>query len=374
MGKHKIHRTPSWKRNTLLLNCILRIRIQPPVPYHLITSLLLLHLPQICNKLATKQAPRDLRSTITQDEAKLKKWLEEYLEERYKLAEDWGSAPWVQARDFEGGVVREIFEVLALDSMGFVIRGDQEAKLQIAWGEKGNRRGGSEPLGMVKRGLVASSSRQERLGNSAESDFDVGLQQALSGIWAHAQAPELPDTSVGDLQRLGNKTAGAERETGVQQEKLPVRQLDYDKTRLYYEEPKSADLDIDSRRWKHHQQRISSILQDLESIRLKHQGPSQGLQHTRPKVYIRSDEHLATPLPRMGNSFDHQFENILNLEKLIHEQDTMEEMGYQISTMNETSFERPKYGGPKPDYGEPKTYAEMAAGKSHPHLLVVSEH
>ncbi|KAF8852150.1 hypothetical protein BDZ45DRAFT_749909 [Acephala macrosclerotiorum] len=372
MGKHKIHRTPSWKRDTLLLTCILRLRIQPPTPYPLIVSLLFVNLPEIAHKLATKQSPRDLRPTITQDEQKLMKWLEKYLEERYKLAEDWASATWIQARDWDIGIVKEILEALGLNRIGFVVRGNQDTKLQISWGDKGDWRVGSGQHGKAaERGLMGErSSIQEMMCESPEDDFDVGLQQALFGVWAYAQAPELLDTSVGELQRPWDSTVGTERQAQTQQERSPIRQLHDAMPGPYNKGLKSLDPEVESKRWQDQQQRMGSLLQDLEAIRFTHQRPPQDLQHTlgaqqQPQVYTRSSEHLVMPSPRLVNSFNRQLEDILKLEKLIHEQDSMDEADYETRIESKTTFNML-------DYGESKTFAEMAAGKSPLHLLVVS--
>ncbi|KAE8448106.1 hypothetical protein EG329_009871 [Mollisiaceae sp. DMI_Dod_QoI] len=332
MGKHKTHRNASWKRDTLLLTCILRLRIQPSIPYPSIAELLLSTLPDIAQGLANKAAPRDLRPTLADDKIALKKWLEGYLEERYKLAEDWGSEPWQLARDFDTGIVIEILRVMGLNEQGFEVMGDKEVDLQIMWRKKGDWKAGSEPLGGPGQVEVEGNFGHEQTLEDIEHGGKTGWRKVPPFVLADAQVPELPDVSVRELQSLWNKTVGAEREEMLMEErKIFEAQNEEQLTRANVTSgskckgtPKNTDPKTEIKECKDDQQKIASLLQKLEAVRLKYQGssPDQHMlnTHQQKETLWQMEEHPTKPdLPQIWTSFDQELEDMINLERLIHE-------------------------------------------------------
>lgn len=359
MAKHKVHRTPAWKRDTLLLSCILRVRIQPPVPYATIASFLIRVQPDTTQKLAKKAAPRDIRPKLADDEHALKEWLESYLEERYNLAEDWSSDPWQRARDCEYSAASEMLDDLGVGEGEYKVKGEEEMRSDMEWKKKRDWKAKSEDSGPSQVPLVRSSAIRHK--KDAKSDGQLGLRN-VNPIPQHGNVTSPPETSTRDPKNPWGRILGVEQDKthrttrsegwiGIGSRELPFipkqedvfgtsssellgplnqtlgavgREVSTEKSSQHKE--RTADHEAKVRIWNEHQQRIRGILERMEAVQQKYRNISQDLnqddetqQRTRNTIPI--EEHRAVPeLPRVRTTFDHQFQNIQNIEQLIHKQ------------------------------------------------------
>jgi hypothetical protein len=143
--RHKVHKNNNaWKRDILLLTCILRLRVQPSVPYPEIVDLFLRTQPTRMVRLA-KVVLKEAASTLVGEE--MKGWLVGYLEEDFKGAEHGEFGTWKKAREMDESVVGEMLRVAGLDSQGYVLAAQEEMNLQIRWRKEGDWRAGSVPEG-----------------------------------------------------------------------------------------------------------------------------------------------------------------------------------------------------------------------------------
>jgi hypothetical protein len=142
--KHKIHKSNAgWKRDILLLACILRLRVQPSVPFPEIADLFLRTQPDRMLRLVKHAAPKEIQTIIIENG--LKDWLVEHLEEDFTVAEIRDFGTWRKAREMEESVVGEMLRVSGLDFMGYVLTTEKEMQLQIRWRKEGDWRAGSVP-------------------------------------------------------------------------------------------------------------------------------------------------------------------------------------------------------------------------------------
>ncbi|KAH7419943.1 hypothetical protein BKA64DRAFT_699946 [Cadophora sp. MPI-SDFR-AT-0126] len=153
MPKHKVHRSPNaWKKDIQVLTCLLRLRCQPPVPYSVISSLLLQTRPSLMVGLSAKVAPE-----VVTPEKGLQEWLENYLQNIYEKGEEWESEAWKLAREWNGDAVRDMVSSAGLgigdggQEDEFMVMGEEELDLQIRWRKEGDWRAGSIPLGRPTR-------------------------------------------------------------------------------------------------------------------------------------------------------------------------------------------------------------------------------
>jgi hypothetical protein len=137
------HRAPR-KRDVVLFTSILRLHCQPPPPYKIIAELLLKTWPEAMRKLA-KDVSRETQPEMLASESRTKEWLAQYLQERYELAEEWGSEPWTTARDKDRSMVEEILRVTGLKKMGYEVMDKEEMRLQMKWKKEGDWRYRSTP-------------------------------------------------------------------------------------------------------------------------------------------------------------------------------------------------------------------------------------
>ncbi|KAH8786106.1 hypothetical protein BGZ57DRAFT_950826 [Hyaloscypha finlandica] len=208
--KNKVHsyHKDAWKRDILLLTCILRMRVQPVVPYSDIAELFLrtistrlasitydnialamntasdTTLPNLkpsnsgsllspfstvsSNTKSPNTEPSSnpiLANTISahtmlansistrmhspcddNSEKWMKDWLVQYLEIDFKGAEFRGDQTWWKARDMDSEVVGEMIKAAELDGR-YVLAAKEEVKLQIRWRRDRDWRAGSVPEG-----------------------------------------------------------------------------------------------------------------------------------------------------------------------------------------------------------------------------------
>jgi hypothetical protein len=141
---HKVHRSKdAWKKDILLLTCILRLRVQPLLPYLEIADLFLQKIAAHIAHLVKKTAPQELWPTLV--EKGTKEWLVGYLEDGFKAAEFWESQTWLKAREIDEMVVKEMLRVTGLDERGYVLAAEEETRLQIRWRKEGDWKAGSVP-------------------------------------------------------------------------------------------------------------------------------------------------------------------------------------------------------------------------------------
>jgi hypothetical protein len=178
----------AWKEDILLLTCILRLRVQPAVPYSNIADLFLKSLSNRLSALAEKNnnpsntaANTILTKTISancssvpgtlaeststncisatstlarngpafeeSNESWMKDWLVQHLENDFRGAEFRADQSWWKARDMDAEVVGEMLRAAELDGRGHVVAAKGETKLQIRWRRVGDWRAGSVPEG-----------------------------------------------------------------------------------------------------------------------------------------------------------------------------------------------------------------------------------
>ncbi|KUJ11818.1 uncharacterized protein LY89DRAFT_688318 [Mollisia scopiformis] len=372
MGKHKIHRNAPWKRDTLLLACILRLRVQPSVPYPIIASFLVHGFPDIIQKLAKKVAPRDLRPKLAEDRDALLGWLESYLEERYNLAEDWCSKPWQAARDWESDAVLDILDALGLEKMEYGVKEEEDMRLLMERRNQADWKAGSEPLGSPERGATGKgiTERQPASQDKINEGGD-GLKSRRREFWALQKPPvvplpeafddegrtsdrtfgsdlfctqktdqdvlDIPNTYVSEVQASWDSRIGGEREAALNQERetmdVPLQKISAEQNHGYVStsnetRPVAVELTAEAKRWKEHQQRVGSLLQRLDAVQQKYSQDPESLHYKRetqqqqqePDYYTPTQRHPSQlELPRIQTSFDQQLEDIENLEQLIHE-------------------------------------------------------
>lgn len=75
----------------------------------------------------------------------MREWLENYLEERFKLAERWGSEEWWRAMGWEESAVWEVLGLVGLEGKGYAVVRREEIEVQRAWRRSGDWRAGSTP-------------------------------------------------------------------------------------------------------------------------------------------------------------------------------------------------------------------------------------
>jgi hypothetical protein len=219
---HSCHKD-DWKRDILLLTCILRLRLQPVVPYSDIAELFLLTIstrlasltydnialamntasnttlpnvkpsnfdslfssfstassntesskatlsnPMLANTISAHTILANSISTKMQppcddnSEKWMKDWLVQYLENDFKGAEFRGDQTWWKARDMDSEVVGEMIRAAGLDGRGYVLAAKEEVELQIRWRRDRNWRAGSVPEGpngFVKHGVGTIGGR-----------------------------------------------------------------------------------------------------------------------------------------------------------------------------------------------------------------------
>jgi len=80
----------------------------------------------------------------------MREWLENYLEERFEVAERWQNGSWMTAWGLEHGAVEEIVRLMGLE--GYGVWGAREMEAQRAWRRSGDWRAGSTPCSC--KGLV----------------------------------------------------------------------------------------------------------------------------------------------------------------------------------------------------------------------------
>jgi hypothetical protein len=124
MANRKPHKNTNHKQNIILLTIILRLRLQPSVPYVIIADFLLSTLPEIMPRFAKKVAPQKLQATIL--EKGMKEWLTGWLEEAFDRAEQLCTAEWIRARDWDEDAVWQVLRVTGLGERGFVAAGEEE--------------------------------------------------------------------------------------------------------------------------------------------------------------------------------------------------------------------------------------------------------
>ncbi|PVH85317.1 hypothetical protein DL98DRAFT_511781 [Cadophora sp. DSE1049] len=232
MPKHKVHRSPNaWKKDIQVLTCLLRLRCQPPIPYSLISSLLLQTRPSLMVRLSTRVAPKD----VTPGKG-LQEWLEMYLQDIYEKGEEWESEAWKLAREWNEDAVRDMVRSAGLgvrDEVagwedGFVVMGEEELELQIRWRKKGDWRAGSTPLGRPTRLDV-----DEQLGTpisspmpyfaTLESDLNISCQATET-----SHMPSTPRQVQRGERRLWRHTVGAQRQKKPVDEMTPSTRDDDD--------------------------------------------------------------------------------------------------------------------------------------------------
>ncbi|KAI6709603.1 hypothetical protein JHW43_007873 [Diplocarpon mali] len=121
----------SQKTMLIRLKCLLRLRCQPAVPYHMIAALLLETQPSVVEDFAPEEASL---------ENSRREWLEKYLEEIYDGSEKWESEAWKSARSCDETVVRDVLKVTGLDvqESEFAVMEEDELLLQIKWRKEGD--------------------------------------------------------------------------------------------------------------------------------------------------------------------------------------------------------------------------------------------
>jgi hypothetical protein len=187
---HKVHwGKDAWKKDILLLTCILRLRVQPSVPYHEIANFFLRTLSALMVHLANKVVPDEIRPTFMGKG--MKEWLVGYLKEDFNAAEFWESQTWLKARETDEAVVREMLRIAGFGEMGYVLADEEEMELQIRWRRDGDWKAGSVPEGRTMVGSVQKSMGGKR--------FDGMTHRSLA---------ELPESPV--LSRQRRLTVGAE--------------------------------------------------------------------------------------------------------------------------------------------------------------------
>lgn len=118
------------EHNITLLTCILRLRIQPSVPYPLIARLLLSILPDVTAQLIRQVAPAETQATFL--EYGVEKWLTMSLEQGFEYAERWALKPWVQARDMDRNSMEEILCITKLGEEGYGVAEVKETMCKCA--------------------------------------------------------------------------------------------------------------------------------------------------------------------------------------------------------------------------------------------------
>lgn len=126
--RSKPHRNANHKQHVTLIACILRLRIQPSVPYPEIAAILTTTLSDLTARFAKKVAPRDVKSSLPKQG--MSKWLTEWLEEAFDNAEDWGSPIWIEARDWDEQNVRKMLKISGLEKKGYVVASEEEMKCE----------------------------------------------------------------------------------------------------------------------------------------------------------------------------------------------------------------------------------------------------
>ncbi|KAE9378122.1 hypothetical protein N431DRAFT_461665 [Stipitochalara longipes BDJ] len=175
------HHNDAWKKDILLLICIMRLRVQPEVPYNEIADILLKTLSKHHSGITEKatnlaKLPSATCSNTTlanstsadlilanstsvgslvvnnEDDEKemwMKEWLVQYLEGAFMGAEIQGDQAWWRARDMDSGVIGELLRAAGLDGRGYVVASKEEMKVQVRWRREGNWRAGSVPEGLI---------------------------------------------------------------------------------------------------------------------------------------------------------------------------------------------------------------------------------
>ncbi|KAK6584125.1 hypothetical protein PZA11_003855 [Diplocarpon coronariae] len=134
----------AWKEDIQIMTCLLRLRCQPAVPYHMIAALLLETQPSVVEDFAPEEASL---------ENSRREWLEKYLEEIYDGSEKWESEAWKSARSCDETVVRDVLKVTGLDvqESEFAVMEEDELLLQIKWRKEGDWRAGSTPIPSLRK-------------------------------------------------------------------------------------------------------------------------------------------------------------------------------------------------------------------------------
>jgi hypothetical protein len=121
------HKNPDYKQNITILACILRLRIQPSVPYPLIAYILLSTLPDLTKGFLKKVAPKEVQS-----EGRVEEWLIHWLEAAFETAEKQQEGAWKQARIMkEDGGVSEVLAITGLNDQGFGVASEEEVNCKF---------------------------------------------------------------------------------------------------------------------------------------------------------------------------------------------------------------------------------------------------
>jgi hypothetical protein len=133
----------AWKTDICTLTWILRLRLSPsPLPYPLIASKFLSHMPQNIYLLQKHTIPRPEKLKPGFYEG-MRERVERYLEERFEVAKRWENESWVMAWELEYAAVEEIVRLMGLEGEGYGVWGEME--IQREWRRSGDWRAGSTP-------------------------------------------------------------------------------------------------------------------------------------------------------------------------------------------------------------------------------------
>lgn len=137
--------TDSWKRDIILLTCILRLHCQPSIPYEEIANFLLTTWPRDMQRFAELcilYHPEELSNYF----GSMGAWMTGYLSQSFETAEENRSELWNLARGWDKDIVRTILGIVGLSSKGYGMVDEHEMNLQINWRKEGDWRAGSELL------------------------------------------------------------------------------------------------------------------------------------------------------------------------------------------------------------------------------------
>ncbi|KAH8685884.1 hypothetical protein BGZ60DRAFT_523157 [Tricladium varicosporioides] len=145
------HRTlSSWKRDITLLTCILQMRIQPAIPFSIVSECLLSTWPTSMLKIGERRMSKEGRAEYIAS-GKLFNWLTKFLQHKFEQAESSCGELWTLAKDCSEGVVKEVLAATEFQDMGYELLTADEMLLQIQWRKARDWRAGSTPLGRPER-------------------------------------------------------------------------------------------------------------------------------------------------------------------------------------------------------------------------------
>lgn len=122
------HKNSYYKQYITVLNCILRLRIQPSVPYPITASILLSTLPDLTKRFIKKVTRKDAQ--LKEDE--IEEWLIYWLEAAFERAEKSSEKSWEQARvmNSDSGV-SEVLMITGLSDQGFRVASEEEVNCKF---------------------------------------------------------------------------------------------------------------------------------------------------------------------------------------------------------------------------------------------------